>query len=95
MTNAENMTITLLIVTAAVLTSLLVAGYVASAPAYGAVSGVKDGDYVMTVGTYDQDNDFVYVIDTASNRLNLYYVNINTNAVVFRDNIDLSKVFRP
>lgn len=95
MTNAENTTITLLIVTAAILTSLLVAGYVASAPAYGGTSGVKDGDYVMTVGTYDQDNDFVYVIDTASNRLNLYYVNINTNAVVFRDNIDLSKVFRP
>jgi hypothetical protein len=95
MSNAENLTITLLIVAAAVLTSLLLAGYVHNAPACGGVASVKEGDYVMSVGAYDQDNDFVYVIDIASNRLNLYYVNINTNAIVFRDTVDLSKVFRP
>ncbi len=94
MKNPENVTIALLAVGAAVLTGLLLAGHVYNAPACGGVSAVKDGDYIMTVGAYDQDNDFVYVVDIASNRMNLYYVNINTNAIVFRDAVDLSKLFR-
>ena len=94
MKNPENLTLALLAVGAAVLAGLLLAGHVCNAPAYGGVSAVKDGDYIMTVGAYDQDNDFVYVVDIASNRMNLYYVNINTNAIVFRDSVDLSKLFR-
>ena len=71
MKNPQNITIGLLVVTASILTTLLVAGYLYTEPAYG-VSTAKDGDYIIASGSYDQDRDFVYVIDIAAQKLCIY-----------------------
>jgi hypothetical protein len=95
MKNTQNVTIVLLIVTAAILTSLLVGGYVYTQPAYGGASQSKGGDYIMAAGTYDQNSDFIYVVDIAKNMLAIYYVNINNNTVMMGGKEDLAKAFKP
>lgn len=95
MQNTHNITITLLIVTAAALTSLLVGSYLYTEPAYGAISSAKGGDYILTSGSLDADRDLIYVLDIAVNKLNVYYADINTNSVVFGDSVDLGKAFTP
>lgn len=95
MNSTENVTILLLVVTAAVLTTLLVAGYLYNEPAYAAAGSAKSGDYIMVAGQYNQDSDFLYVLDIAAQKLNIYFPNVNTNAITLGDSVDLSKTFRP
>ena len=95
MKNAQNLTIVLLVVTASILTSLLVAQFVYTQPdAYGVTCGAKGGDYIMATGQYNQDMDFIYILDIANNKLNIYYPNINTNSLVLGDSVDLALAFR-
>ena len=94
MANTQNLTVTFLIVTAAVLTSLLVASFVYTEPAYAHMGMAKAGDYMAAVGAYNDQTDFLYVIDLANNKLNIYYPNINTNSLSLGDTVDLSKAFR-
>ena len=93
MKNTPNLTIVLLVVTASILTTLLVAGYVYNQPAYAATAQSKGGDYIMAAGSYNQESDFIYVVDIANNKLNVYYANINTNALVPGGSVDLAKAF--
>jgi len=80
MQKTQNITIVLLLMTAAILTSLLVASWLYTKPAYAGASA-RAGDYLMINGMYDTETDFVYVLDIAKGKLNLYYPNINTNAL--------------
>jgi hypothetical protein len=94
MKNSQNITIVLLLVTAAILTTLLVAGYVnTTQPAYAATAQSKGGDYVMTAGSLNQESDFIYVIDIANNKLAVYYANVNTNSLMVGDKVDLARAF--
>jgi hypothetical protein len=93
MKNTQNITIVLLLVTAAILTSLLVGGYLYTQPAYAGTAQSKAGDYVMAAGGYNQDSDFVYVIDIADSKMAVYYSNINNNSLMIGDKIDLAKAF--
>ena len=92
MKNAQNITIVLLLVTASALTALLLASYLYPEPAYG-YSGMIGGDYVIAAGAYNAETDFIYVLDIASSKLNVYFANINTNALVLGDTVDLAKFF--
>jgi hypothetical protein len=92
MKNTQNVTIVLLVVTAAILTSLLVAGYVYTQPAYAGTSQSKGGDYIMAAGAYNADSDFLYVLDIANNKLGVYYAN-NNNQLMMGDKVDLGKAF--
>jgi hypothetical protein len=94
MKNSQNVTIVLLIVAAAILTTLLVAGYVHTQPAYAGTAQSKGGDYMMSAGSYNQDSDFIYVIDIANSKLAVYYANINNNSLMVGDKVDLSKAFK-
>jgi uncharacterized protein (UPF0333 family) len=94
MKNTQNVTIVLLVVTAAILTSLLVGGYVYTQPAYAGTGQSKGGDYIMAAGAYNADSDFVYVLDIANNKLAVYYSNINNNSLMIGDKpVDLAKAF--
>ena len=93
MKNTQNVTIVLLIVTASVLTTLLLASYLYTQPAYGAIGSVKGGDYILSSGSYNAETDFIYIIDIASNKLNIYFPNINTNALTLGDSVDLARSF--
>ena len=77
-TQTQNVTIALLLMTAAILTSLLAASWLYTEPAYAGASA-RAGDYLVVNGMYDTDTDFIYVLDIANAKLNLYYPDINTN----------------
>ena len=93
MQKTQNITIVMLLMTAAILSSLLIAGWLYTEPAYA--SGVsRAGDYIMASGQYDADTDFIYVLDIANAKLNLYYPNINTNQLTLGTSLDLGAAFR-
>jgi len=94
MQKTQNITIVMLLMTAAILSSLIVAGWLyTEQPAYG--SGVsRAGDYIMASGQYDADTDFVYVLDIANAKLNLYYPDINTNQLKIGITVDVGAAFR-
>jgi len=92
MKDTQNITIVMLMLTAAVLTTLLVAGALYTEPTY-ATSYDRGGDYIMVTGNYESQ-DFVYVLDVAAAKLNLYYTDINTNQVKLGVSTDLNAVFK-
>ena len=94
MKNPQNITIALLAVTAVIMGTMLLSGYMTSPNAAYADTPVKQGDYVMGTGGYTPSTDLLYVIDIASRRLNVYYANINTNALDPIDRVDLDKAFQ-
>lgn len=96
MKNTQEITIMLLVVTASVLTTLLVASYVYTEPAQGATAATRGcGDYMIATGSFNQETDFVYVLDIASAKLNVYYPNLNNNTLELGDAVDLAKSFGP
>jgi hypothetical protein len=94
MQKTQNITIVMLLMTAAILTSLLAAGWLyTEQPAYaGGVS--RAGDYIMASGQYDADTDFIYVLDMANAKLNVYYPDINTNQLKIGVTVDVGAAFR-
>jgi hypothetical protein len=93
MKNTQNITLMLLIVTTAVLTTLLVASWLHTEPAYAAAGSAKDGDYIMAIGSYNEQSDFLYVLDIASAKLQIYYADINTNSIRAGGTVDLARAF--
>ncbi len=94
MQKTQNITIVMLLMTAAILSSLLVAGWLyTEQPAY-ASGTARGGDYIMASGQYDTDTDFIYVLDIANAKLNLYYPNINTNQLTLGCSTDVGASFR-
>ena len=93
MKQSQNTTLMLLTVTAAVLTTLLVASLLHNQPAYAIGGSSKGGDYIMVAGAFNTESDFIYVLDIANEKLNIYFANINTNALALGDSIDLAKAF--
>jgi len=94
MKRTDNLTIGVLAATAAVLALLLVASFLQQ-PAWAGQPGVKGGDYIMAVGSYNDQTDFLYVIDIAAERLNVYYVNITAGALALGATEDLHRAFQP
>ena len=94
MKDTQNVTIVLLCVTAAILTTLLVTAYVNTGQTAYAGPTSRGGDYMMTTGMYDDALDFIYVIDIASEKLNMYYLDTPKATIVVGDTIDLSKAFK-
>jgi len=96
MKKTQDITIGLLVVTASVLTTLLVASYVYTEPAYGTTAATRGcGDYMISTGSFNQETDFIYVVDIATAKLNVYYPNVNTNSLELGDTVDLAKSFGP
>ncbi len=91
MKNPQNITIALLLVSAAVLAGLFIASY-NTEPAY-AESPSRAGDYIMINGNISTSKDLIYVIDVVQGRLIAYIGDINTNAMKPVDVIDLEKEF--
>jgi len=93
MRNTQNITIGLLLVTAVVLGSLVVATYVnTSSPAYADTSVAKY-NYIMCTGAWSKSQDFLYVIDIAQRKMNVYFLDQNRNALEVIDQTDLRQAF--
>ncbi len=92
MKNTQNVTIVLLLMTAAILTGLMAASTLYTEPAAAATSG-RGGDYIVATGLFDSDADFVYVLDVANAKLNLYYPDINTKQLTLGTSVNLAQTF--
>jgi len=93
MKNTENITIVLLLATAAILGAMLIATYrTETAQATG--TSVKQLDYIMATAQWSKSTDMIYVVDIASRQMNIYFLNINSNAIEAVSSVDLSKAFK-
>lgn len=92
MKDSQNITIALLLVSAAVLAGLLFVASYETKPAYAA-SPSRAGDYIMINGTISSSKDLIYVVDLAQGKLIAYIGDINANAMKPVDVIDLEKEF--
>lgn len=91
MKNPQNVMIVLLLVTAAILTAMLVS--VQTERAY-AEPCVKGGGFVVASGRISTDMDLLYVIDVGARKLNYYGYSLTTKQVELgRQPIDLARLF--
>jgi hypothetical protein len=97
MKDMQNVTITLLLISAMVLGGLLIASW-NEEKAYAAASSDRNGDYIMTAGAWSGNHDLLYVIDVPSKRLNVYYPDPGTanktGSIESVDTADLERTFR-
>ena len=92
MRNTQNITIGLLLVTAIVLAGTVVGTFTnAGASAY-ADTPVKQGRYVMVTGAYSSSTDFLYLLDIAAQRVNVYCID-SKKTVQRLDSVDLRQAF--
>ena len=84
----------LLLITAGILTAMLIwTLQPAGEPAY-AESSVRGGNYVFGTGAWSSSQDLLYVINRASKQLNVYSLDTNRKRVELEDTQDLTKAFR-
>jgi len=72
--NTQNTTIVLLLITAGILTAMLMSAYVGEPAAYGD-SSVRQGKYIMATGGYDENIDMIYIINIETQKLCVYAPN--------------------
>lgn len=95
MTNGQNLVIVLLVITAVVLTGILVGSYYSTSQSAYAETPVKGGDYIQFRGAITTNTDLLYVINTAIRRMNAYQMNPNGNkGLELISSIDLEQAFR-
>jgi len=91
MKDTQNITIVLLLVTAAILTAALIANYFAQEAR--ADVAVHRNNFILVAGEIGQDRDLVYVIDVRSKKLVAYDIDRDKRAVTVFERIDLGKAF--
>jgi len=89
MKNTQNVTIVLLLVTAAILTTMLISTY-HTETAQAQVS-IKQGRYIMASGPWSSSFDLVYILDIRTRQLNAYVANLQTRQIELLDSVDLSR----
>lgn len=93
MKNTQNITICLLVVSAAVLTAMLACIYVNTTREADAHVSIKGGQYIMTTGTWSGSYDLVYITDRVSGRMNAYQYSRAAGKLLVLDGTDLNAVF--
>ena len=76
MNNTQNTTIVLLLITAGILTAMLLSPFVGTEPAAYADSSVRQGKYVMATGGYDENIDLIYIVNIETQKLCVYAPNL-------------------
>ena len=92
MKSNENIAIVLLLITAGILTGLVVAT-LWPARAYADAS-VRRGDYIACAGEWTRATDLVYILDVAVRKLNVYFADRNAKALKRVDQVDLKQAFQ-
>ena len=96
MKSNQNAAMILLSISALVLTVILVAVYSGTSQEAYAAAPARAGDYTWVVGQLDANTELLYVVDIASRRLNVYWLNPQARKLDIRAGagVDLAKVFR-
>jgi hypothetical protein len=94
MTDRQNTAIVLLLITAVILTGLLVATYWQTDQVAQAQSSSRRGNYIVVSGEYRQGSlDLIYVVNLATRSMNVYHGNDDTMAIELMDRVDLERAF--
>lgn len=94
MKNNQNLTIVLLVISAAILTVMLVTAMHQTSESAVAAASVKQGDYIMVTGQISPRYDALYAVDVLQKQLNVYWVNPDNNRMEILDTADLERAFR-
>ena len=93
--NSQNVTIAMLLVTAAILTAVLIGTFAGTGQVARAEASVSAGDYTMTTGVMSGSNvRLLYVINMDMQKLNVYRVDHKTGAIAIKDQVDLARAFK-
>jgi len=71
----QNTTIVLLLITASILTAMLISPYIGGEPAAYADASVRQGKYIMATGAFDKNIDLLYVVNIQTQKLIVYAPN--------------------
>ena len=93
MNDTGNITIGLLVVTAVILTSMLVGTYFQTSQPVLAEGPARSGNYIIATGRWDVNVDLTWVINIAARQLNIYYANHKTDSIELIDSVDLEQAF--
>lgn len=92
MHDKTNITIAMLIVSAAILGGMMLAGTL-TAPATAATP-IRGGDYIMVTGSYLGAIDILYVLDIAAGKMNAYVTHpVEPFSLTLKDQINLKQAF--
>ena len=94
MNDSKNITIVMLLLSAVVLSVLLLASIQTAAPVQAGNTSARFGDYVMAPGARAKSFDNLYVIDVLQKRLNVYSADPNRKRVEILDTVDLAQYFK-
>ncbi len=92
MKDNKNITIAMLCVSAAILVTVLVLTYNSNQAL--ADTSIRGGDYIMVTGNYSKTLDLLYVIDIAQQKINVYALDEQNNALKMLDQANLKQVFK-
>ena len=94
MNNPQNVTIVVLMISAAVLGGILVGSFTGATQPASAGTVSAGGDYIAVTGSYDDYLSLLYLVDVAADKLNVYVPNEKTSTLELRDTVDLAQAFR-
>ena len=93
MKNTQNITISLLTVSAVIMTAMLVGIYLNTSDQADAHVSIKQGEYILCTGTWSASYDLVYIINIQTGRMTAYVYNKPTRRLQNLDKTDLNAVF--
>lgn len=93
MNDTQNLTIVLLLVTAAVLGVMVYGTWQGTGRDALADSSVRQGDYIMVTGAWSDSNDFLYVMDIAAMQINVYFTDVQNNRIELADTVNVERAF--
>lgn len=93
MNDPQNITISLLVISAVILTALLIGTYFnTQQPAYGDTPA-RAGRYIAVTGAVAASRDLLYLTDVVADQLNVYTIDINTSAIKLIQAVNLKRIF--
>ena len=94
MKNAENITIVMLVATAAILSGMLIGTYSGTSQSASAEIYARHMGFIVSTGQVAPYTDAMYVIDLETRKLNTYILTSQNNSIEFVATVDLQKAFR-
>ncbi|MBL7134063.1 MAG: hypothetical protein ISS78_08195 [Phycisphaerae bacterium] len=94
MKNAENITIVMLVATAAILGGMLIGTYSGTSQSAVAEVYARHMGFIVSTGQAAPGIDAMYIIDLETKKLNTYILTSRNNAIEFVATMDLQKAFR-
>ena len=93
MNDHKNTMIVMLVLSAVVLSVLLVAALRTTPPAYAGNTSARIDPYIMMPGGRSDSADNLYVVDVYRKRINVYYADRNRKTLILKDSKDLTGLF--